>query len=161
MRYQMNHKLFSLGTDFVVRDESGRECFIVTRQLLSLGHRLTFRDMQGAELLGIQQRLLTFRPTYEILKNGQEVAEVQKQLTFFHEEFTIDIPGPDDLRVDGDFTNHEYTISRGGQVVAQISKQWFSFVDTYGVDIQPGQDDVLILACAVVVDTINEDAEHH
>jgi hypothetical protein len=29
------------------------------------------------------------------------------------------------------------------------------------VDIVPGQDDALILACAVIVDTINEDAEHH
>ncbi|HEV7126011.1 MAG TPA: LURP-one-related family protein [Ktedonobacterales bacterium] len=161
MRYLMSHKLFSLGTDFVVKDESGQDRFVVTRQLLSIGHRLTFRDAAGTALLAIQQRLLTFRPTYEILKDGQEVAEVKKQLTFFREEFTIDIPGPDDLRVDGDFLNHEYTITRGGQPVAQVSKQWFSLVDTYGVDIVPGQDDALILACAVIVDTINEDAEHH
>lgn len=161
MRYQMRHKLFSIGTDFVVQDDTGQDRFIVTRQLLSLGHRLTFRDPAGDEVLAIQQRLLTFRPTYEILKGGQEVAEVKKQLTFFHEEFTVDIPGPADLLVEGDFTNHEYTISRQGRPVAQVSKQWFSLVDTYGVDIQPGEDDPLLLACAVIVDTINEDAERH
>ena len=160
MRYQMRHKLFSIGTDFIIQDETGQERFVVTRQLLTLGHRLTFRDTGGNELLAIQQRLLTFRPTYEILKDGQGVAEVKKQLTFFREEFTVDIPGPDELEVNGDFTNHEYTITRQGQTVAQVSKQWFSLVDTYGVDIAPGQDDALLLACAVIVDTINEDEEH-
>jgi len=36
--------------------------------------------------------------------------------------------------------------------VAVVSKQWFSWSDTYGVEIKDGQDDVLILASAIVVD---------
>jgi uncharacterized protein YxjI len=37
-------------------------------------------------------------------------------------------------------------------VVARVSKKWFSWSDTYGVDVAEGEDDVLILVCAVVVD---------
>ena len=33
-----------------------------------------------------------------------------------------------------------------------ISKQWLTLADTYGVQITAGQDDVLILACTVVID---------
>ncbi len=33
-----------------------------------------------------------------------------------------------------------------------VSKRWFSLADTYGIEIEPGQDDVLIVARAVVVD---------
>ena len=33
-----------------------------------------------------------------------------------------------------------------------ISKKYFSWTDTYGVDISRGEDEILILASAVVVD---------
>jgi uncharacterized protein YxjI len=32
--------------------------------------------------------------------------------------------------------------------------RWFSFSDTYGIDVAPGEDDVLILASAVVIDQV-------
>jgi uncharacterized protein YxjI len=41
--------------------------------------------------------------------------------------------------------------------VAQVSKTWFSIRDTYGVEIAAGEDDVLILASAVVIDMISHD----
>ncbi len=40
------------------------------------------------------------------------------------------------------------------QVIATISKSWFKQLETYGVDIAPSQDDVLILACVLVLDLI-------
>ena len=36
--------------------------------------------------------------------------------------------------------------------VAEVSKSWFRLRDSYGVAIDPGQDDVLILAVAVCID---------
>ena len=36
--------------------------------------------------------------------------------------------------------------------LASVSKRWFSLTDTYGVDVEDGEDPVLILASAVVVD---------
>jgi uncharacterized protein YxjI len=51
-------------------------------------------------------------------------------------------------------SEHEYTISIKDQIIATVSKGWFKEVETYGVDIAPGQDDVLILACVLVLDLI-------
>jgi uncharacterized protein YxjI len=48
----------------------------------------------------------------------------------------------------------EYTFTRSGGQVAEVSKRWFAFSDTYGVDIADGEDDVLILASAVVIDLV-------
>jgi uncharacterized protein YxjI len=36
--------------------------------------------------------------------------------------------------------------------VASVSKKWFSWGDTYGVEVGEGEDPVLVLASAVVVD---------
>jgi uncharacterized protein YxjI len=159
MRYLMQHKLFSIGRDYTIQDETGQPRFFVDGKVFTLGHRLVFQDMAGNEVLTIQQQLLHLRPTYEITHAGQEVAEVKKQFTFFAERFTVDIPGPDDLEAQGDFWNHEYAFTRQGREVAHVSERWFTVTDTYGVDIAPGEDDALILACTVVIDMVNEDME--
>ena len=99
------------------------------------------------------------RPTYEVSVAGEEVAKVRKHLfTPFRDRFTIDVPGPDDLEMEGDLFDHEYTIRRGGQTVATVSKRWFTVRDTYAVDVAPGQDDLLILAGVLALD-LAEDRE--
>jgi uncharacterized protein YxjI len=84
------------------------------------------------------------------------VAVVKKHLfTLFRAKFTVDVPGPDDLEAKGDFIDHDYTFERRGREVARVSKKWFRLSDTYGVDIDQGEDDVLILAAAVVIDLVS------
>lgn len=153
MRYQMRQKLFSWGDDFTIKTADGRDAFFVDGKAISLGSQLSFQDMQGNELAFIRQKLLAWGPTYELYRNGQLAAIVKKQIfTLFHCVFTIDVPGPNDLTAEGDFTDHEYQVSRGGRTVATVSKQWFSWTDSYGVDVADGEDAVLILASTVVVD---------
>ncbi|MBN1916472.1 MAG: LURP-one-related family protein [Verrucomicrobia bacterium] len=153
MRYVLKQKLLSLASDFVIRDADARDVFFVKGRVFSLGAKLSFQDMQGNEIVFIKQRLLAWRPTYEIYHGGALIATVRKALlTFFGSRFSIELPGPYGLEVTGNFLAHEYTFRYGGDVVAQVSKQWFAWTDTYGVDIADGQNDVLLLACAVVID---------
>jgi uncharacterized protein YxjI len=127
--------------------------FFVDGKALSFGDQHSFQDLAGNELASIQQRVLSWGPTYEIYQGGELRAVVKKELfTFFNCRFTVDVPGPDDLEAEGDFLDHEYEFRRGGRSVAKVSKAWFSWTDTYGVEIDGGEDDVLILASTVVVD---------
>ena len=157
MRYQLQQKLFAFGDDFRVGDETGADRYIVDGKVFTLGHRVIIRNMLGGEEATIHQHLIALLPTYEITRQGEEVAEVRKKLTLFREGFTVDIPGPDDLSVQGDLFDHEYVFTRDGQTVATVSKQWFTLRDSYGVEVEPGVDPVLILASAIVIDLVNED----
>jgi uncharacterized protein YxjI len=153
MRYQMKQNWLAFGDDFVIRDEAGADRFVVDGRAFSLGDQLSVRDMQGAELASISQKLFTWGPTYEIRRGGQVAAVVKKQLfTFFHCKFSVDVPGPDDLEAQGDFWELEYTFLRGERPVARVSRTFFSWTDTYAIDIADGEDEVLILAAAVVID---------
>ena len=159
MRYLMRQKFFSLGGTFHVKDEQGRDVFLVEGAAFSFGRQLTFRDAAGNELAFIRQKLLSWGPTYEIYRGGELSAVVKKELfSFFRHVFTVDVAGPDDLVASGDFWELEYTFSRGERTVATVSRQWLSLVDTYGVDIADGEDDVLILASAVVIDMVRSDS---
>jgi uncharacterized protein YxjI len=149
----MKQKLFAWGDDFTIKTGSGEDAFFVDGKVFSLGHQLSFQDMGGRELAYIKQKLLSWGPTYEIYRAGELAAVVKKELfTFFRCTFTVDVPGPDDVTAEGNFTDHEYSLSRGERSVATVSKQWFAWTDSYGVDIADGEDAVLILASTVVID---------
>jgi uncharacterized protein YxjI len=153
VRYLMRQKLLSWGDDFVIRDESGRDAYLVDGRVLCFGDTLSLKDMAGNELAFIAQRLLAWGPTYEITRAGRLVAVVRKKIfTVLRCQFTVDVPGPDDLVAEGDLLDHEYTFARHGEPVAWVSKRWFAWTDTYGIDVRDDEDDVLILASAVVID---------
>lgn len=153
MRYVMKEKLFAWGDDFTIQDEHGTDVFFVDGKAFSIGDQLSFQDMRGNELAYIKQKVLSWGKTYEIYRSGRLAAVVKKELfTLFKCRFTVDVPGPDDLEAQGDFLDHEYEFRRGDHTVAAVSKKWFSWTDTYGVDVAEGEDAVLILASAVVVD---------
>ncbi|HMI46109.1 MAG TPA: LURP-one-related family protein [Gemmatimonadaceae bacterium] len=158
MRYVMRQKLLSLADNFTIKNEQEQDVFLVKGKVFSFGDKLSFQDLAGNELVFIDQRLLNWSPTYELWKGGELLAVVKRELfSFIHHRFTVDVPGPNDLEAEGDFLDHEYTISRGGSVVATVSKRWFSWADTYGIEIADGEDDVLVLATAVVVDMVCHD----
>src|SRR5207302_27804 len=96
---------------------------------------------------------------------GMEEATISKQLfSLFVDRYTIDLPGPQDLRVTGSLLEHEYTIARADQVVATVSKRWISLTETYGVEIAPGEDDLLLLAAVLALDLAEDrerQAAHH
>jgi len=155
MRYVMRQKLLSLGDSFTIKDQNERDTYFVKGKVLSFGDKLSFQDMSGKELVYIDQQLLNWGPTYELWRGEDLLAVVKRQVfSFIHHRFTVDVPGPDDLESEGDFLDHEYTFTRGDRVVATVSKQWFTLADTYGIEIEDGEDPVLILASAVVVDLV-------
>ena len=158
MRYVMRQKLLSLADNFTIKNEQEQDVFLVKGKLFSFGDKLSFQDLAGNELVFIDQRLLNWSPTYELWRQAELLAVVKRELfSFIHHRFTVDVPGPNDLEAEGDFLDHEYTIMRGGSVVATVSKRWFSWADTYGIEVADGEDDVLLLATAVVVDMVCHD----
>ena len=156
MRYLMRERILSWGDDFTIKDAEGNDAYYVDGKVFSFGNKLTFNDRDGHEVARIDQKLLSFGPQYTIMRGDDTVAVVKKHLfTLFRARFTVDVPGPGDLEARGNFLDHEYTFAREGREVARVSKKWFSLSDTYAVDVDAGEDDVLILAAAVVIDLVS------
>ncbi|HEX4683389.1 MAG TPA: LURP-one-related family protein [Gemmatimonadaceae bacterium] len=79
MRYVLKQKFFSLGDDFMITDDAGRDVYFVDGKAFSIGDQLSFQDLNGTQLAYIKQRVLSWGPTYEIARNGDVVAVVKKQ----------------------------------------------------------------------------------
>ena len=156
MRYLLRERILSWGDDFTITDADGHKAFHVDGRVFSFGDKLSFKDPQGNEVALIDQKLLSLGPQFEIIRGGKVVAVVKKHLfSLLRARFTVDLPGPGDLEARGDFLDHEYTFERGGHDVARVSKKWLSLSDSYAVDVNEGEDNVLILASAVVIDLVS------
>ncbi len=70
------------------------------------------------------------------------------------DRWTVSVADGPDLDVQGNLLDYEYTIGEGRDKIAKVSKKWFRVADTYGVEIEPGQNDVLILAVTVALDSM-------
>jgi uncharacterized protein YxjI len=157
-KYRMREKLFSIGDDFWIEDESGDRAFKVDGKAMRIRDTLVFEDASGAELFTVQEKKLHIRDTMEIERGGHTVATVKKALiTPLRERFSIEVEGGEDMEAKGNIVDHEYKIERGGHDVAEVSKRWFRVRDTYGIEIAEGQEDPLILAVAVCIDQMT----HH
>ena len=153
-RYQMRQRLVSIGDDFYIQNERGERAFKVDGKALRVRQTLLFEDTQGHELCKIQERMMRVRDSMEIEgPGGERLAMVKKALiTPLRERWSVDMAGGQDLEIQGNILDHEYSMEAGRHKVAEVSKKWFRVADTYGVEIEPGQNDVVILAATVALD---------
>ena len=157
MIFAIKESFWSLGKDFTINDQKDKPVYRVLGKAFSWNNNLSFQDMKGNELARIKQKLLSFKPRFEIYVDDKKFAEVVKEWSWFKQKFTLDIPGPNDYTITGSFWQHEFTFEREEKVVATVSKERFSWSDTYGVDIVEGEDVVSILATCIVIDQILHD----
>jgi len=152
----MREKVFAIGDDFWIEDDSGERAFKVDGKALRIRDTFVLEDSSGAELFSIQEKKLHIRDTMEVERGGHTVATVKKALiTPLRDRFSIEVEGGADMEAKGNIVDHEYKIERDGDRVAEVSKRWFRVRDTYGIEVSPDQDDALILAVTVCIDQMS------
>jgi len=158
-RYQMVQNLVSIGDDFWIENGAGQRVYKVDGKAVRVRDTLIFRNAQGIEQCKIQERVARVKDSMEIEgPNGGQIALVKKALvTPVRERWVVKVGNGPDLDVQGNLLDHEYTIGEGRDKVAEVSKKWFRLRDSYGVEIEPGQNDVLILAVAVAIDMMSHE----
>jgi len=158
-RYKIRQNLISIGDDFWIEDEEGKRVFKVDGKVLRIRKTPVFEDVNGRKLAQIQERLLTIKDTMAIEDaNGDQLATVKKALIApLRDRWSVNVKNGPDLDVQGDILDHEYSIKQGRKKIAEVSKKWLSLTDTYGVEIDPGQNEILILAVAIAIDMMAHD----
>jgi uncharacterized protein YxjI len=150
----MRQRLVSLGDDFYIEDQAGDRVFKVDGKALRVRQTLLFEDLQGHTLCQIQERMLRVKEAMAIENSqGEKLAVVKKALiTPLRDRWTVTIGNGPELEAQGNILDHEYSITAGRNKLAEVSKRWFRLTDVYGVEIEPGQNDVLILAITTAID---------
>ena len=151
MKLYIKQKVFSWGDRFFVKDQMGRDKYMVRGEVFSWGKKLHVCHMDGSEAAFIKQKLLTWLPRYEVYQGERLAAEVKKEFTLFFPRYTIAGLG---WEIEGSFGAHDYRITRGGQTIVTIRKEWMSWGDSYELDIADPASEILALAVVLIIDCV-------
>lgn len=153
MKLYIKQKIFSWNDKFSVFDVNGEERYFVEGEFFSWGKKLHVYDSAQREAAFIRQEVLTFLPKFIVSVDGQEIAEIVKEFTFFKPKYRIDGLG---WAIDGDFWDHDYEITKNGSTIVSISKEWFTWGDCYELDIESPEDEITALAVVLAIDCVLE-----
>ena len=156
MKLYLLQEIFTFGERFTVYDENEAERYYVEGEVFSFGKKLHIYNTHEEEIALVHQELFSFPPTFAVKRGDLEIAAIVKEFSFFHQAYTVEGPG---WQVEGDFSNHDYTIQKDGRLIATVSREWFSLGDSYEIDIKESSDEeaVIALATALVIDAILSD----
>jgi uncharacterized protein YxjI len=157
----MRQKLVSIGDDYWIENEAGERVFRVDGKAMRLRNTLDLEDAQGTQVCRIQTRVLHVRDSMAIEgPDGNQIALVHKALISpLRERWKVNLANDHEWKVQGNVLDHEYAIEQDDRKIAEISKKWFRVRDTYGVEIAPDEDQALVLAVSVAVDTMTHPAK--
>lgn len=157
-RYKMRQKLISFGDDFWIENERGQRKFKVNGKMLRLRDTLIFEDTNGRELVHIQARIVSVRDRIKIERKGGVSAVLLKDLiNIVHDDFVLKFDNGEEVKLTGNILDHEYSFKKGRDKIGEASKKWFRIADTYGVQLEPGSDDIMLLAATVAMDMMSHD----
>lgn len=147
----MKQKVFSWRDRFAIKDAQEQDRYYVEGEIFTIGKKLHLFDTFGNEVAYVQQKVLTFLPRFFVFVNGQQVAEIVKEFTFFYPKYRIEGLG---WEVEGDFLAHDYSITDRGREIINIHKVWLAWGDTYELRIADGVNEAMAVAVVLAIDCV-------
>lgn len=149
MKLLFKQRFFSWFDSYDIYDQWGEVLYVVKGQL-AWGHCLQIYDPKGNNVGTVQEKVLTFLPTFDLYENGQYQGRVKKEFTFLRPKFQLDYK---DWRVQGDIWEWSYQVIRGsGDVVAEIEKMVWNLTDTYEIEVREKEDALYALMVVLAID---------
>ncbi|MFF3753574.1 LURP-one-related/scramblase family protein [Streptomyces sp. NPDC002018] len=153
MRYLVRDKIFAIGDDYWIEDESGRKAFLVDGKALRLRDTLELKDPSGRVLITLRQKLVSLRDTMTVERDDETLATVRKKrLSLLRNHYRVALADGSELDVSGRILDREFAVEYDGELLAHISRRWLRIRETYGVDVvREDSDHALLIAVAVCV----------
>jgi uncharacterized protein YxjI len=156
VKFIMRERMFSIGDDYWIEDETGERAFLVDGKALRLRQTFELKGADGEVLAVIRKKTLSIRDTMVVERDGDTVAKVHKKLfSPLRHKMVVELADGQEWTATGDIIEKNYEIESDEGKVAETSRKWFRIRDTYGVEVEH-PDVPLVLAVAVAVDELAE-----
>jgi uncharacterized protein YxjI len=152
----MRERMFSIGDDYWIEDESGERAFLVDGKALRLRQTFELKGPGGEVLAVIKKKVVSIRDTMVVERDGDTAAKVHKKLfSPLRHKMVIELADGREWTAAGDIIEKNYEIEGDEGTVAATSRKWFRIRDTYGIEVDH-PDVPLVLAVAVAVEELAE-----
>ena len=157
MRYQIQQRMWTITARYDVANEAGEPILEAIREF-SFWPRISIRTKSGAELALLRQKVLSWRPRFDITRDGRPLTIVQRRWTL-RPYYTVELPEGGLLEVTGSFWEHTYQFKEGERLVAAVSHPMWTLRDMYGVEVFDPHYDAVVLATVIAIDALRAQSE--
>ncbi len=147
MKLLFKQRVFSLMDKMDIFDEQENVIYTVKGKF-ALGKKLEVYDAKQNQVALLRQKVMSLKPTFEIIFGDQSFGSVVKEFTLLKPVYTLKSKG---WRVEGSFIEYDYSIIGPDGPVASIEKL-FGFGDTYEIDVVNDEDALLALMVVIAID---------
>jgi uncharacterized protein YxjI len=158
VKFVMRERVFGIGEDFWIEDETGQKAFLVDGKALRLRQTFELKGPEGEVLAVIRKKMISVRDTMVIERDGDTVAKVHRKLfSPLRHKMVIELADGQEWTATGDIIDKNYSIESDDGPVAETSRKWFRIRESYGIQVDH-PDVPLVLSVAVAVDELAADA---
>lgn len=104
----MKERKFTIRDKFSVQDATGKDKYQVIGELLSAAKTFHIKDINGNEVASIQEKIISLKPKFYLVINGERVGEIIKEISLFKQKYSISVL---DWDIKGDISEHKCSIS--------------------------------------------------
>jgi len=155
MQYFIKEKVFSFKDKFDITNEQQELLYQVEGKMFSFKNKLDLLLPSGEQIMYAEKKLFKIFPEFNIYSpTGEPLARI-KQRFGFRPKFDV-FEGHNELRVEGNFIAHSFTVEKNGKMAASIIKKYFSFGDSYMIDVLDENSSILYMFIVIIIDQIAE-----
>ena len=147
----VNSKIFSLGGEMWVTDESGNHRYQVKGSFLKFPKQFRIYNMDGQELGKVMRKVISFLPKFYLEIGGSQVAVISQKFSLLKPKFDIEAM---DVTVLGNIWEMNFEIKRKGMVIGRIDRKWFSIRNQYRIEVLSERDELLVLGLVLAINYV-------
>lgn len=150
MIYIVHRKLISLKTEFVITDQSGMPRYRVESKIFSWGNRLSLNDSDSQCVANIEERILRWKPTYEVYQQKNLLARITKE-GWFWTWYNVEASRGPNFKIQSNFWGTRYWFAGEGRHLAEVHKPLFSISKVCEINICDDEMETLLLAAFIIL----------
>lgn len=153
MKLYIRNKFISLRGSSTVKDEAGRDVFIVKGKLITVTRKKRIYDTNKNLLYTVRNKWFNIITHNAFIYDGSgtKIARVKRKFGF-RNQFVVS--GYDsEISVEGDFLSWTLDIFRDGAPIGTIRRQ-FDFTDSFVLETDTEDDAAFMVALVIAIDNI-------
>ena len=153
MKLFIKEKMLTNFVHFDVYDESENIKYTVDEKqaMVKVGLQLEVKNAQGEQIARLEQKKLSFQPTYYVIRNETTTATIEKKFTMFKPKYIVKELN---WTIEGDFTAHQYKITDDLNSNISISKEYLSWGDTFVLEFDRCNHEIEAICSVLAIDNV-------
>jgi len=156
----ITQKVFKITDHYPITDENQETVYQVDQDFKLIGNTVHVCDASGREIFVVNKEVFTILPKYVVsFSNGEEMT-LKSKFSLFKKAIDVDAGGHN-LVLEGDFLDHDFRLLDNGKLLGSIQKAYLTWGDTYQLTVHDESMQDLIVAIMIAVDCIKDSEQNN